>query len=185
MPDIKLKTRIQNKYKPLNEWNTLAKGEFIPLLGEVCYAVEDGTLYQKIGDGVTDFTELEWLYSPAIQSDHEENDETSAAYIKNRLAYTYQREIPEDEQSLGYFDEWTEGDSQFGWQVVSLEEAGVDDPLTVGLPASTTSILQGIAQYPFLFKDLNDPVNFIKDSINNKIISSSINHQKMLKLMII
>lgn len=169
MPEYKLKTRIQNKYKTLAEWNTLIEGEFIPLFGEVCYAVEDGTLYQKIGDGVTDFTKLEWLYSPAIQSDQEENDETSAAYIKNRLAYTYQREIPEDEQSLGYFDEWTEGDSQFEWQVVSLEEAGVDDPLTVGLPASTTSILQGIAQYPFLFKDLNDPVNFIKDGINNKI----------------
>jgi hypothetical protein len=63
----------------------------------VCYAVENGTLYQKIGDGITDFTKLEWLYSPAVQSDQEENDETSAAYIKNRLAYTYQREIPEDE----------------------------------------------------------------------------------------
>lgn len=168
MPDIKLKTRIQNKYKPLNEWNLLAEGDFVPLLGEVCYAVENGTLYQKIGDGVTDFTKLEWLYSPAVQSDQEENDETSAAYIKNRLAYTYQREIPEDEQTLGYFDEWEEGDSQFGWYVVSLEEAGVDDPLTVGLPESTTSILQGITQYSFFFKDLNDPVDFIKNS-NNKI----------------
>lgn len=169
MPEYKLKTRIQNKYKTLAEWDAIVEGTFTPLFGEVCYAVENGMLLQKIGDGTTDFTKLEWLFCQAPQADQNENDINSPAYIKNRLAYTYQREIPEDEQSLGYFDEWTEGDSQFGWQVVSLEEAGVDDPLTVGFPASTTSILQGLTQYPFFFKNLNDPVNFIKDGANNEI----------------
>ena len=61
MPDIKLKTRIQNKYKTLDEWNAIIEGQFTPLKGEVCYAVENNTLYQKIGDGITDFTKLEWL----------------------------------------------------------------------------------------------------------------------------
>ena len=59
MPDVRLKTRIQNKYKTLDEWNSLVKGEFIPLKGEICYAtVNNDTVYQKIGDGITDFTEL-------------------------------------------------------------------------------------------------------------------------------
>ena len=40
MPDVKLKTRIQNKYKTLNEWNAFAAGDFIPLKGEVCYAID-------------------------------------------------------------------------------------------------------------------------------------------------
>jgi hypothetical protein len=67
------------------------------LFGEVCYAVENGMLLQKIGDGTTDFTKLEWLFCQAPQADQNENDINSPAYIKNRLAYTYQRDIPEDE----------------------------------------------------------------------------------------
>ena len=62
MPDVKLKTRIQNKYKTLDEWNTLQETEFIPLKGEICYAyVDDDIIYQKIGDGETDFVNLPWL----------------------------------------------------------------------------------------------------------------------------
>lgn len=100
MPDVKLKTRIQNKYKTLNEWNEIAAGEFIPLKGEVCYAIDGNILYQKVGDGVTDFTELDWLISPSTQSDNSENDETSFAYIKNRLAYDMPIPVPEDKQLI-------------------------------------------------------------------------------------
>lgn len=71
----------------------MVEGDFIPLLGEVCYAVDNGVLYQKIGDGVTDFTKLEWLIN---QSDNNENDESSPAYIKNRLAYSKIDLVPED-----------------------------------------------------------------------------------------
>jgi hypothetical protein len=44
----------------------IQEGEFIPLKGEVCYAVDNGTMYQKIGDGETDFTKLEWLNGKQI-----------------------------------------------------------------------------------------------------------------------
>ena len=100
MPEYKLKARIQNKYKTLAEWNAIAAGEFIPLLGEVCYAVEDGVLLQKIGDGTTDFTKLEWLFCYAPQADHNENDVSSPAYIKNRLGYVDLENVPEKEQEL-------------------------------------------------------------------------------------
>ena len=163
MPDIKLKTRIQNKYKPLTEWNSLTKGNFIPLLGEVCYAVENGTLYQKIGDGITDFTELEWLYSPAIQSDHEENDETSAAYIKNRLAYTGINQIPEAEQEMGYFSDPDE--PAFDCQVVNIESELGQTPESLGLPATMTEIVQCMAAQPYMLNDSN-AIDKIKD-INN------------------
>lgn len=101
MPDVRLKTRIQNKYKTLNEWNEIAAGDFIPLKGEVCYAVDGDQLYQKIGDGITDFTQLDWLKSQSIQSDHAENNEQSAAYIKNRLGYAYEKELSVEEGLLG------------------------------------------------------------------------------------
>ena len=65
MSEIKIKARIQNKYYPLEKWNKLIKGEFIQLSGEVCYAVDNNMLYQKIGDGKTDFTDLVWLVSQA------------------------------------------------------------------------------------------------------------------------
>ena len=97
MAEPKLKARIQNKYKRLAEWSTIQEGFFIPLKGEVCYGVQDDLLYQKIGDGFTDFVHLPWLIN---QSDNEENDETSPSYIKNRLAYPEYTEIPEDEQIL-------------------------------------------------------------------------------------
>lgn len=98
MPDVRLKTRIQNKYKTLNEWNEFAAGDFIPLKGEVCYAIDGNMVFQKIGDGFTDFTELEWLLSPSVQSDHAENNEQSFAFIKNRLGYNYRVPVPEKDQ---------------------------------------------------------------------------------------
>lgn len=101
MPEIKLRARIQNKYETLEEWSQLNKGDFIPLLGEVCYGIENELLYQKIGDGETDFIDLPWLLN---QADNEINDETSPAYIKNRLAYPEYTEVPESEQIL-YTDE--------------------------------------------------------------------------------
>ena len=101
MPEIKLKARIQNKYETLENWNKFVKGDFIPLEGEVCYGMDNGMLYQKLGDGVTDFVDLPWLLN---QADNEVNDETSPAYIKNRLAYPEYVEVPEDEQIL-YSDE--------------------------------------------------------------------------------
>jgi hypothetical protein len=82
----------------------LAEGEFIPLLGEVCYAVDNDILYQKIGDGVTDFTKLPWLNNITPQPDHDENDETSLSYIKNRLAYTKIEEILPENQEIGYYE---------------------------------------------------------------------------------
>lgn len=85
MPEIKLKARLQNKYETLEEWNQLVKGEFTPLKGEICYGIDKDVLYQKIGDGITDFVDLPWLLN---QSDWLENDKTSPTYIQNRIAYT-------------------------------------------------------------------------------------------------
>ena len=101
MPDIKLKTRIQNKYKTFDEWSQIIPGDFVPLKGEICYGIKDGFLYQKLGDGETDFVDLPWLLN---QADNEESDPNSPAYIKNRLAYPEYIEVPEDEQIL-YSDE--------------------------------------------------------------------------------
>lgn len=105
MPELMIKTRIQQKYKTLAEW---AEETFIPLRGEVCYAVENDILYQKIGDGITPFQELKWLTTQSTgdstQSDWQENDENSASYIKNRLCYEYTKEIPEEEQFLKTYE---------------------------------------------------------------------------------
>lgn len=87
MPEFTLKARIQNKYKSLAEWNQILENEFIPLKGEVIYAVENNILYQKIGDGETDFTKLNWLKSQAITPDWAENDPEAANYIANRTHY--------------------------------------------------------------------------------------------------
>ena len=94
MPDVRLKTRIQNKYKTLDEWNTIAEGELIPLKGEVLYAVDNDMLYQKIGDGQTDFVNLRWLIN---QGNWNENNELSPSYIKNRPFYSEIIETINDE----------------------------------------------------------------------------------------
>lgn len=94
MPEIKIKASIQNKYSPIEDWNLLARGDFIPLKGEMCYTTIGEHLYQKIGDGNTDFTDLPWLIN---QGDWFENDISSPAYIKNRIGGYYLTN-PEDEQ---------------------------------------------------------------------------------------
>jgi hypothetical protein len=71
------------------------------LAGEVCYALEDNMLYQKIGDGVTDFVDLPWLTN---QGDWNENDQLSPSYIKNRIGGYYQE--LEEEQEF-YHDTYT------------------------------------------------------------------------------
>lgn len=97
--EIKLKARIQNKYETLEKWNEISREEnFIPLKGEVCYGIKDDILYQKIGDGSTNFVDLPWLTN---QADYNENDENSPTYIKNRLAYESYEAVPEDEQDMG------------------------------------------------------------------------------------
>lgn len=101
MPEITLKARIQNKYDSLKNWNNFIRGEFIPLAGEVCYALEDNMLYQKIGDGVTDFVDLPWLTN---QGDWNENNQLSPSYIKNRIGGYYQ-EL--DEEQEFYHDTYT------------------------------------------------------------------------------
>ena len=127
MPEYKLKTRIQNKYKTLVEWNSIQEGEFIPLKGEVCYAVDNGTLYQKIGDGTTDFTKLDWLFSKAIQSDWDENDPTSSAYIKNRICKIDKAEVPVEDRLLSQT-------SKIDFQIFNIEEATGAPPAALGLP---------------------------------------------------
>jgi hypothetical protein len=62
-------------------------------------------LFQKIGDGTTDFTKLEWLFCQTPQADQNENDISSPAYIKNRLGYTYLGDVPENEQELGHYED--------------------------------------------------------------------------------
>lgn len=79
--EVKLKARIQNKYETLENWNKLIKDDFIPLKGEVCYAVDNNKLYQKVGDGETDFLDLPWLLN---QGDWNEENELSPEYIKNK-----------------------------------------------------------------------------------------------------
>jgi hypothetical protein len=59
----------------------------------MCYTTIGEHLYQKIGDGNTDFTDLPWLIN---QGDWFENDISSPAYIKNRIGGYYLTN-PEDE----------------------------------------------------------------------------------------
>ena len=95
MPDVRLKTRIQNKCKTLDEWNSLIKGEFIPLKGEICYAVvNNDTVYQKIGDGITDFTELEWLNAVGVDVVNTFNDLSKNAK-KDDIAFVEEPAIVE------------------------------------------------------------------------------------------
>ena len=95
MPDVRLKTRIQNKYKTLDEWNSLVKGEFIPLKGEICYAtINNDTVYQKIGNGITDFTELEWLNTVGVDVVNTFNDLSKNAK-KDDIAFVEEPAIVE------------------------------------------------------------------------------------------
>ena len=163
MQELKLKTRIQNKYKTLSEWNSLQEGDFIPLKGEICYAVEDGTVYQKIGDGTTDFTKLDWLFSKAIQSDWNENDTTSSAYIKNRICYSGPGDVPSNQQDIIYFEE--SNVPIFDTEIFSVEDALGVPPEQLGLPVSLQTVVQCNLNTTFSFKDasywekLQNPIN--------------------------
>lgn len=82
---IKLKARIQNKYETLENWNKLTREDnFIPLKGEVCYGIDNNILYQKVGNGETNFVDLPWLLN---QGDWNEPNENSPSYIKNKIGY--------------------------------------------------------------------------------------------------
>jgi hypothetical protein len=91
-----LKARIQNKYETLENWNALARGNFIPLKGELCFAMDKDNSYgyYKVGDGETDFVDLPWLIN---QGDWNEYHKNTPGYIKNRPMYT---EIPEDSEPI-------------------------------------------------------------------------------------
>lgn len=102
MSEITLKTRIQNKYKTLDEWNEILEGEFTPLKGEVFYATQENILYQKIGDGITDFTKLNWLELQHPQSDWEENDSNKNSYIKNKTHFQELITLTWDGNEEGY-----------------------------------------------------------------------------------
>ena len=138
MPEYKLKTRIQNKYKTLAEWDAIAEGTFTPLFGEVCYAVENGMLLQKIGDGTTDFTKLEWLFCQAPQADQNENDINSPAYIKNRLGYIDLGDVPENEQELGHYE--NPNRSNFYTDTFNLVDMTGYGPEALGLGSEWSSI---------------------------------------------
>lgn len=104
MPEIKLKARIQNKYETLKEWNKFVEGDFIPLKGEVCYGIDQGKLYQKIGDGETDFVNLPWILN---QSDWSEYDYTSPQFIHGRPG-GYWQAIDTTEKSTAFALNYTD-----------------------------------------------------------------------------
>lgn len=174
MPEYKLKTRIQNKYKTLTEWDAIAEGTFTPLFGEVCYAVENGMLLQKIGDGTTDFTKLEWLFCQAPQADQNENDINSPAYIKNRLGYIDLGDVPADQQEMGYFE--NPNKTVFDTDLIDLKEDVGITAEEIGLPSSITHMVQCITRDPYLFnqvsiapilKDTNDVYEITIGEPNN------------------
>jgi hypothetical protein len=131
----------------------LAEGEFIPLVGEVCYAVDNDILYQKIGDGVTDFTKLPWLNNITPQPDHDENDESSLSYIKNRLAYTKIEEILPENQEIGYYE--YPNDNKVNIAIYSFEEDAGIDPEVLGFPADATHYVQCEPSQPYFFNNVN------------------------------
>jgi hypothetical protein len=145
----------------------LAEGEFIPLLGEVCYAVDNDILYQKIGDGVTDFTKLPWLNNITPQPDHDENDETSLSYIKNRLAYTKIEEILPENQEIGYYE--YPNDRKVNIGIYNFEEDAGLDPEVIGFPADATDYVQCESSQPYFFNNVNI-LNEIFDSKNEFIV---------------
>ena len=91
-----LKARLQNKYETLENWNALVRGNFIPLKGELCFAMDKDKAYgyYKVGDGTTDFVDLPWLLN---QGDWNENNKTVPGYVKNRPMYT---ELPKDTEAI-------------------------------------------------------------------------------------
>ena len=92
-----LKTRIQNKHDIEANW--IKATNFIPKIGElIVYDVDENFDYVrvKIGDGVKNINELpfidEHLQEP-VQSDWNEIEQTSLAYIKNKPEIATDEEI--------------------------------------------------------------------------------------------
>lgn len=122
-------------------------------MGEVCYAVDNDILYQKIGDGITDFTKLSWLNNITPQPDHDENDETSLSYIKNRLAYTKIEEILPENQEIGYYE--YPNDQKVNIEIYNFEEDAGIDPEILGFPADATDYVQCMPSQPYFFNNIN------------------------------
>ena len=86
--------RIKQKHDTKANW-ALVEGSFIPLKGEICYAtVNNDTVYQKIGDGITDFTELEWLNTVGVDVVNTFNDLSKNAK-KDDIAFVEEPAIVE------------------------------------------------------------------------------------------
>lgn len=164
MPEIKLKARIQNKYETLAEWSKLVEGEFIPLKGEVCYGIEQGKLYQKIGDGETDFINLPWLLN---QSDWSEYDYTSPQFIHGRPG-GYWQAIDTTEKStafvLNYTDDEIDLSSDLG-VFGGLDLTELDERL-LNFPTSFDLVVKNNTYEVAKFTDIkiNKPLPFIVES---------------------
>lgn len=120
-----LKARLQNKYETLENWNALTRGNFIPLKGELCFAMDKDNSYgyYKVGDGETDFVDLPWLIN---QSDWNEYHKKTPGYIKNRPMYT---EIPDDSEpilEIGYKNQDGLSESSIIFNSVVLSCTGPD-----------------------------------------------------------
>ena len=92
-----LKTRIQNKHDIEANW--IKATNFVPKIGElIVYDIDENFDYVrvKIGDGVKNINELpfidEHLQEP-VQSDWNEIEQTSLAYIKNKPEIATDEEI--------------------------------------------------------------------------------------------
>lgn len=84
MNEKTFKGRVVQKHETEENW---AKSSFVPKQAEiVVYDIDDNYSYErfKIGDGVTNVNDLPFT---VLQSDWNENDESSYAYIQNRPFY--------------------------------------------------------------------------------------------------
>lgn len=170
MSEITLKTRIQNKYKTLDEWNEILEGEFTPLKGEVFYATQENILYQKIGDGMTDFTKLNWLELQHTQSDWGENDSNKNSYIENRTHYRELITLTWDGNEEGYEvygDEITEETQRNFIRYVRISD-------TVPFSLEELSIF-GVCKYNYYTSlDSTTPArSFTSDNISNFLNDNS------------
>lgn len=117
LSENRLNGRIVNKHD--TEANWLKTTNFIPMLGEmIIYDPDDIYTYsrQKIGDGVTNVNDLPFAN---VQSDWNENDETSTAYVQNRTHYSHSEEVVLYEGTIS--DRIIYG--SFGGNEVSVENA--------------------------------------------------------------
>lgn len=84
MNEKTFKGRVVQKHETEENW---AKSSFVPKQAEiVVYDIDDNYSYErfKIGDGITNVNDLPFT---VLQSDWNENDITSSAYVANRTHY--------------------------------------------------------------------------------------------------